>query len=170
MEGIEKLRAGELGRLHYARTWYNNRRTSIGRGKQVAPPAWLNYELWQGPAPTRPYKDNLLHYNWHWHWHWGNGELGNNGVHALDVARWGMGVDFPIRVSSGAARFRYEDDQETPDTQLVTYEFPKCIISWEGLSWSPLGFDQTMFGVSFHGEEGSMVIDGNGYRSYDMRN
>jgi predicted dehydrogenase len=170
-EGIQKLHDGELGRLMYARSWYNNKRGSIGTGKQVQVPEWLNYELWQGPAPERPFKDNLVHYNWHWHWHWGNGELGNNGVHALDVARWGMQVDYPIRVTSSGGRYRYEDDQETPDTHMVAFDFPgKKTITWEGLSWSPLGQLYEGFGVSFHGEKGTMLILGNGYKILNLSN
>ena len=170
IEAIDKLHQGEIGRVLYARTWYNNRRPPIGEGQQVPAPSWLNYDLWQGPAPEKPYKDNIVHYNWHWHWHWGNGELGNNGVHALDVARWGMDVDYPTRVVSGGGKFRHEDSQQTPDTHMVTYEFDKGMITWEGLSWSPLGPYQDMFGMSFHGDNGSLVITGSGYTIYDMYN
>jgi predicted dehydrogenase len=169
-EGIQKIHEGELGKVRYARTWYNNRRGSIGTGKQSAAPDWLDFNLWQGPATDQPFKDNIVHYNWHWHWHWGNGELGNNGIHALDVARWGLQVEFPKRVVSAGGRYRYDDDQETPDTQNVAFEFDDCQISWEGLSCSPLGFENSMFGISFHGDEGSLVIDGGGWRTYDMRN
>lgn len=171
VEAIEKLRAGELGKLHYARAWYNNRRPSIGHGKQVDPPAYLNWELWQGPATEKPYKDNLVHYNWHWHWHYGNGELGNNGVHALDVARWGMQADYPIRVTTGGGKYRHDDDQETPDTHVVTYDFPGSkSIMWEGLSWSTYGPGATQFGISFHGENGALVIVDSGYKVFDTRN
>src|SRR5262245_38205068 len=117
IEAINKVHAGEIGPVHYSRTWYNNNRPSIGYGKPAPPPSWLNWELWQGPAPERPYLSNgqgkaqdvYVHYNWHWHWHWGNGELGNNGIHALDVARWGLGVDYPIRVASGGGKYRHDD-------------------------------------------------------------
>lgn len=170
-EAIAKIHAGEIGPVHYARAWYNNRRPNIGHGVVETPPAWLNWTLWQGPAPERPYKNNLVHYNWHWHWHYGNGELGNNGVHALDVARWGLGVDYPTEVTSGGGKYRHDDDQETPDTHLVTYSFPqKKTMSWEGLSWSPLGSMANQFGVSFHGEEGSIVIVDSGYKVFDMKN
>jgi predicted dehydrogenase len=170
VEGIKKVHDGELGKVLYSRTWYNNRRSSIGYGKQTDPPAWLDWELWQGPAPRRPYKDNVVHYNWHWHWHWGNGELGNNGVHAIDVARWGLQVDFPDRVTAGGGKYRHDDDQETPDTMMVTYDFPnQTSITWEGLSWSPLGPHDSRFGISLHGTEGSMVIRGGGYVQYDMQ-
>lgn len=179
MEGIKRLHAGEIGRVLYARTWYNNRRPSIGHGKPATPPTWLNWELWQGPAPERPYlstgsgaaNDSIVHYNWHWRWHWGNGELGNNGVHALDVARWGLDADYPIRVTSGGGKYRHDDDQETPDTHIVTYNFAggKSII-WEGLSWSPYGNGGSGFGISFHGEEATLVVDGSGYKILDPNN
>ncbi|WP_372898530.1 Gfo/Idh/MocA family protein [Stieleria sp.] len=171
VEAVEKIHGGAIGKALYCRTWYNNRRGRIGFGKPAEVPAWLDWRLWQGPAPDRPFKDNLVHYNWHWHWHWGNGELGNNGVHGLDVARWGMQVDFPNRVTAGGGKYRHEDDQETPDTMMVTYDFADGkTITWEGLSWSPLGPHDSGFGVSFHGTEGSIVIRGSGYTQYDIRN
>jgi predicted dehydrogenase len=168
IQAMDKIRQGEIGTVRYARCWYANRRPTIGHGKHTAVPEWLNFDLWQGPAPRRPYKDNLLHYNWHWHWHWGNGELGNNGVHALDLARWGMGVDFPSRVTSAGGRYRFDDDQETPDTHVVTFEFQDRAIMWEGLSCSPLGPDGTAFGVSFHGDKGTMKLFDSGYQIFDM--
>ena len=122
------------------------------------------------PRARSSFQSNLIHYNWHWHWHWGNGELGNNGVHALDVARWGMQVEFPTRVTAGGGKYRHEDDQETPDTMMVTYDFPEGkTITWEGLSWSPLGPHDSGFGLSFHGTEGSIVVRGSGYTQYDMK-
>ncbi len=170
VEAIDKIHAGEIGRVLYARTWYNNRRPSIGHGKATAVPDWLDWRMWQGPAPDRPFKDNVVHYNWHWHWHWGNGELGNNGVHAIDVARWGLDVTYPIRVTAGGGKYRHDDDQETPDTMMVTYDFPeKKTITWEGLSWSPLGPRESGFGVSFHGTEGSLVIRGADYTIFDSK-
>ena len=177
IEGIAKLHKGDLGRVLYARTWYNNRRPSIGHGKEASVPAWLDWSLWQGPAPERPFLDNIVHYNWHWRWHWGNGELGNNGVHALDVARWGLGVDYPTTVVSAGAKARHDDDQETPDTHAATYTFagksaadPTRTITWEGLSWSPYGPGGSGFGVTFHCDNGTLSIGEDGFTVYDDRN
>lgn len=170
VEAMEKIRAGAIGRVLYARTWYNSRRPSIGKGQVTAPPAGLDFELWQGPAPEQPYRDNLVHYNWHWHWHWGNGELGNNGIHSLDVARWALGVDYPKRVTALGGKYRHDDDQQTPDTMMVTYEFGDATITWEGLSWSPYGPGGAGYGMSFHGDQGTLVIDDPGYRLLDLQN
>lgn len=170
LEAIEKIRSGVLGRALLARGWYNNGRKTIGHGRRGPVPAWLNYELWQGPAPERPFRDNLVHYNWHWFWHWGTGELGNNGIHSLDVCRWGLGVDYPQRVTSGGGKYRWDDDQETPDTHVATFDFGDRSITWEGRSWSKRGFEDSDFGIAFYGEKGSMVIEGGNYRLYDTDN
>jgi predicted dehydrogenase len=167
IEAIEEVRKGTIGRAYLAQSWYLNNRSSIGRGKEASVPAALDYELWQGPAPPRPFHTNYLHYNWHWFWHWGNGELGNNGIHMLDLCRWGLGVDYPIHVSSTGGRYRFQDDQETPDTHLVAFDFPgRKTITWTGLSCNRLpagkGAD-----VMFVGENGTLTIDGNGYKVYD---
>ncbi|MBU6400290.1 MAG: Gfo/Idh/MocA family oxidoreductase [Verrucomicrobia bacterium] len=169
LEAIERLRGGALGRVLFARAWYTATRPSISHGKVAPVPAWLDYSLWEGPAPERPYRDNLIHYNWHWFWHWGTGELGNNGVHALDVCRWGLGVDCPTRVSAGGGKYRWDDDQETPDTQVVTFDFGRSSIVYEGRSWSHRGFEGSMFGLAFYGEQGSLVSDGSSYIIYDAQ-
>ena len=167
-QAIAKLREGVIGKVYHARCWYDNTRPSIGDGVVADVPKELNYELWQGPAPHRPYKSNVVHYNWHWRWHWGNGELGNNGVHTLDLCRWGMGVDYPDRVSSSGGRYHYDDDQETPDTHTVGFEFDGVgEITWQGKScnrYSRGGF------VTFYGTQGAMELDSNGkHRIYDQR-
>ncbi len=167
VEAMEALRAGELGKVFFARAWYTNHRGTIGHGKKAPAPDWLDYQLWQGPAPDRPFQDNLIHYNWHWFWHWGTGELGNNGIHALDLARWGLGVECPQRVTCGGNRYHYQDDQETPDICVATFDFGDKAIAWEGQSCDPRGFEGAKFGVSFYGENGSMVI-ADKCRIYDL--
>ena len=132
IEAIEKIHSGAIGKVLFARGWYRNHRQSIGHGTLVSVPEWLDYKLWQGPAPERPYKNNVVPYSWHWFWHWGTGELGNNGVHALDVCRWGLDVEFPKRVTSGGGKYRHDDDQETPDTHTATFDFGDRSILWKG--------------------------------------
>jgi predicted dehydrogenase len=172
VEAIGLLHEGVIGRVYYAAAFYNNNRPSIGVGKPAPVPANIDYELWQGPAPRKPFRDNYLHYNWHWFWHWGNGELGNNGVHTLDVCRWGLGVDYPTHVTSTGGRYRFQDDQETPDTNVVAFTFPGGkTASWEGLSCNrkPNPTNAPSGEVTFHGEKGSLAISGGGYAIYDEK-
>ena len=167
IESIERVRAGEIGKVLVSRGWYTAARKSIGHGKPAPVPAGLDYALWQGPAPEREYRDNVVHYNWHWFWNWGTGELGNNGIHSLDLCRWGLGVDFPRRVVAGGGKYFFDDDQETPDTHTVTYDFgDKCII-WEGRNWHPRGLEDSTFGYAFYGDQGALVCDGKTYRVFD---
>lgn len=168
IEAIEQLHAGVIGRVYLAQSYYTNHRPTIGRGKEAPAPEGLNYDLWQGPAPRKVFRTNYLHYNWHWFWHWGNGELGNNGVHMIDLCRWGLGVDYPVHVTSSGGRYRYDDDQETPDTHVVAFDFvSKQTITWEGLSCND---HPTKRGeVIFYGEKGSLAIAGSGYTIYDPK-
>ena len=171
IEAMSKLHSGVIGRPYFAKTWYTNNRKSIGIGKEASVPSWLDYELWQGPAPRLPYKDNIIHYNWHWFWHWGTGEALNNGVHTIDVARWGLNAEFPTRVTSAGGRYRFKDDWQTPDTQVITLEFNNnTSISWEGRSCNGGNIEGTSVGVIFYGDTGSLFVDGNGYTIYDLEN
>ncbi len=159
-EAMEKLHGGAIGKVHLARCYYNNLRGSIGTGAEAKVPDGLDYELWQGPAPRKPYRDNYLHYNWHWFWHWGGGELANNGVHGLDICRWGMAVDYPTRVVSSGGRYWFQDDQETPDTQSVCFEFEgNKQITWDSLSCNK---HAPGFFCCFYGDAGTMEVQENG--------
>jgi predicted dehydrogenase len=166
-EVIQRVHSGDIGNVVFARGWYNANRKPIGHGKPAAVPSWLNYDLWQGPAPERPYQDNLIHYNWHWFWNWGTGELGNNGIHSLDICRLGLKVDYPTRVTAGGGKYFFHDDQETPDTQVVTWDYGDKAITWEGRNWHHHGFEGSTFGIAFYGDKGSLVTDGHEYKVYD---
>lgn len=171
-DAVKKLREGAIGKVCFARGWYTNQRASIGKGKEITPPASLNFDLWQGPAPRRKYRDNLVHYNWHWFWHWGTGEALNNGTHELDVIRWGLGVDYPVKVVSGGGRFHFQDDWETPDTQTITFNFANNTgCTWEGRSCNRFESEGSGRGVIFYGDQGTLeYVSGNSYKIYDKEN
>ncbi len=167
-QGIEQLRNGIIGRVYMAKTWYTNARKSTFLTPGTVP-TWLDYDLWQGPAPRVPYKDGLIHYNWHWFWHWGTGEALNNGTHEVDVALWGLGVDFPTRVTSVGGRYHFKDDWETPDTQVVSMDFPGRIsLVWESRSSNGRKIEGADRGIIFYGENGSLDTGDDSYKVYDL--
>src|SRR5215210_1072282 len=116
-DAIAALHAGAIGEVRFARAFYYNARAAIGQGAQKAPPE-IDLDLWQGPVPNEGGREikPFVHYDWHWLWHWGNGEMGNNGIHTLDVLRWGLQVEYPQRVTYNGGRYWFEDRQQTPDT------------------------------------------------------
>lgn len=169
---ISRLHRGDIGRVYFARGWYVNNRKTIGKGTKVPVPDRLNFDLWQGPAPRRDYRSNLVPYNWHWFWHWGTGEALNNGTHELDVIRWGLGVDYPSKVVSAGGRFAFNDDWETPDTQTITYNFPNnTAATWEGRSCNAYNSEGAGRGVIFYGDNGTIDYPGgNSFTVYDYAN
>jgi predicted dehydrogenase len=170
IEAMQLIRDGVIGRPYLARAWYANTRGSIGRGKVIPTPANLDYELWQGPAPRTPYRDNVIHYNWHWFRRWGTGEICNNGTHEIDVARRALGVEFPSRVSSAGGRYHFDDDWEFTDTQEVVFEFAdgKTLI-WQGQSCNGTQTLGRGRGTQVLGTDGSIVLDRDGYVHYDVK-
>ena len=170
IEVMQAIREGAIGRPYLARAWYANTRGTIGRGKTVPVPSNLDYELWQGPAPRTPYRDNVIHYNWHWFRRWGTGEICNNGTHEIDMARWALGVDYPTRVSSAGGRFHFNDDWEFTDTQEVVFEFEDGrTLIWQGQSCNGVQTYGRGRGMQVIGTSGSIVLDRDGYVQYDVK-
>jgi predicted dehydrogenase len=140
LEGIKRMREGLIGDVYMARGLCFKWRDTIGR-KPVEPvPPGVHYDLWTGPAPLKPFTHNRFHYNWHWIWDTGNGDFGNQGIHELDVARWGLGVKFPNRISAMGAHVMFDDDQQTPNVLNVAYEFnmpggKKRLLEFEVRHW-----------------------------------
>ena len=168
-QAIRDIRNGVIGDTLYAKAWYANNRKSIGKGKEGPVPTHLNYELWQGPAPRTPYRDNVIHYNWHWFWRWGTGEVLNNGTHEIDICRWALNVNFPEKVTSEGGRFYFDDDWEFYDTQTVTYDYAgNRRIVWEGLSCSGMLTNGQGRGTIIHGTKGSIMLTRNEYTLFDL--
>ena len=166
-EAVGHVHSGAIGKVAFARAWHFRKREPIGRGKVGPVPEGVDYAMWQGPAPDRPFMANRFHYNWHWFWNWGTGELGNNGIHCVDVCRWGLKVDAPIAVSSGGGKYILDDDQEVPDTQFVTWDFPEASLVYEHRMWSERPLEGADFGMAFYGENGTVLIDSKGWRVED---
>ncbi len=171
-KAFELLREGVIGDIYMGRGLIYGRRDSIGFKQAKEPPKWLHWDLWKGPAPDQPYHENLVHYNWHWFWDFGNGEIGNNGSHCLDVVRWGMNRGLPSKVYSAGGRFGYKDQAQTPNTQTTTYTYDDgTIIECEvrGLYTNPEAFG-IRWGAMFYGSKGYMAIDDSKYEIYMGRN
>ncbi len=138
-EAKQRLREGVIGDVYMARGLCFKWRDTIGRAKEEPVPAGVEYDLWTGPAPVKPFTRNRFHYNWHWQWDYGNGDLGNQGCHQLHAARWAMGVRYPTKISSMGDHFMFDDDQETPNTQVATFEFEdggkKKVLVFEVRHW-----------------------------------
>ncbi len=169
-EIVDKIHNGSIGRAYYAFAWYANVRQSIGIGKPAAVPAQLNWDLWQGPAPRREYRDNVQPYNWHWFKIWGTGETLNNGTHEVDVCRWALGVDLPSSVSASGGRYHFKgDDWQFYDTLMTTYNYPDKMLAWEGRCCEGMKYYGRDRGSSIMGTEGSVIVDRDGYEVYDLK-
>ncbi len=169
IEAIQKIHDGLIGTPYFGKGWYSNTRKSIGVGKVISVPAQLDWDLWQGPAPRRPYTDNIHPYNWHWFKLYGTGETLNNGTHEIDVCRWAMGVDYPQRITSSGGRYHFKDDWQFYDTLVTSFDYGDKLISWEGKCCNGTQYYGRDRGSTIMGTTGSMLIDGGGYEVYDLK-
>jgi predicted dehydrogenase len=169
IEIVDKIHNGLIGRAYYAKAWYSNVRKSIGIGKDAPVPAQLDWDLWQGPAPRQPYKDNVQPYNWHWFKIWGTGETLNNGTHEVDVCRWALGVDFPNRITSSGGRYQFKDDWQFYDTLVTSFEYDDKLIDWEGKCCQGMRFYNRDRGSTIMGTTGTVLVDRDGYEIYDLK-
>jgi predicted dehydrogenase len=163
-EAIEALHGGVIGRTRFGRAFYYNdttKRGVVGKNARRGV-ADLDWNLWQGPVPDDGQRDmkSYVHYDWHWLWHWGNGELGNNGVHCLDILRWGLRADYAERITYLGNRYWFEDEQETPDTGTAVYDFgEKGGCEWVQSSCHPRPAEVPRAEIMFYGEGGTMGIN-----------
>jgi predicted dehydrogenase len=160
-DAIEYARSGKIGKVEVARGLCYKRRPSIGKGMPAPPPANVDYNLWLGPAQYRPYQENTFHYNWHWLWDTGNGDLGNQGIHQMDVARWGLGKSIlPVSAIGLGGRFGYEDDGQTPNTHLSILDYGDSQVIFEVRGLPTKDYRGAMVGNVFHGTDGYVVLTG----------
>ncbi|MFT5466342.1 MAG: putative dehydrogenase [Verrucomicrobiales bacterium] len=166
---IQKLHEGIIGKPLFSRAAYLGQRPGIKKGKPAPVPDSIDYDIWLGPCPDFPYKDNLIPYNWHWHWHFGGGEMANNGVHSLDIVRWALQAEKPpLRVSYVGNRYHYDDDQETPDTGCAVYDFEEYGGQWEQSSCHRIKPENRPF-VTVSCEGGLASFDSNTAKFYDLQ-
>ena len=176
IEAVRRLREGLIGEVYMAKGLCFKRRKSIGTTAVSAVPPGVDYDIWLGPAQPYEFKRNRFHYNWHWHWAFGNGDIGNQGVHEMDVARWGLGIDhLPEHAFSAGGHFVYDDDQETPNTQHATFDYGGRMLQFEvrGLITGgecrlleDSGGGNHTIGVVFFGSDGFLTVSNQGYRTY----
>ncbi len=168
---VDYVASGKLGKVCLIKAWMCQVRPSIGNPADSAPPRGVDYDRWLGPAQLRPFNINRFHYNWRFFWDYGNSELGNQGVHMLDVAIWGIqklrGVQncLPRRVSGASGIYWLKDAKEVPDTQTLTYDYGDLMLVWELRSFGkqdPL--EGTEAGTAFYGTAGTLIVDGEGWR------
>jgi predicted dehydrogenase len=160
-EAVQLLRKGIIGKVYMSRGLVYRWRPSIGqKPDEPAPPAWLNWDIWQGPVQERKFSKRLVHYNWHWHWDYGNGDVGNQGIHETDMCMWGLDVGLPERITSMGDKFLFDDDKETPETQTSLYHYPKQhkMIQFEVRHWCTNDEQGVGVGNIFYGSEGYMLI------------
>ncbi len=176
IEAVQRLREGVIGELYMAKGLCFKRRQSIGGASASPVPPGVDYDIWLGPAQPREFTQNRFHYNWHWHWAFGNGDIGNQGVHQMDVARWGLGLDhLPRHAYSTGGHYVYDDDQETPNTQHATFDYGDRMLQFEvrglvtggecGLLEDSGGGRNTI-GVLFFGSDGYLTVGNRGYQTY----
>jgi predicted dehydrogenase len=172
IRAMQLLQDGAIGKVYAAKGLCFKRRKSIGVTPAEPVPAGIDWDQFLGPAPMRPFTKNRFAYNWHWFWDTGNGDLGNQGVHQMDICRWGLGVEMPQSVVSTGGKYVYEDDQETPNTQLATYDYGgrEIIFEVRGLPSGPEGGVPVKGGNTvgnlFLGSDGWMWNDGSGFQVY----
>jgi predicted dehydrogenase len=179
-EAIQRIHEGEIGEVLVAKAWNSQRRGTIGKTPPSEPPAHLDFDQWVGPAPKTPYRSNLLHAVWRWWRDFGCGDIGNDGVHDIDVALWGLGVTtHPSTVSCLGGKYFFDDDQQFPDTQYAVFEYPvegvprgrKKQFIFEQRIWSPYVQDGYENGAAFYGTNGVMILGHTaGWRLYGPRN
>jgi predicted dehydrogenase len=155
---VELAHSGKIGKVVAVKAFDVQLRANIGHKENAPPPAGVDYETWLGVAPFVPFNENHFHYKWHWHWNFGTGDMGNDGVHQLDQARWALGADLPSEISGMGRKLFFDDDQRTPDTMNISFAYPDRVLIWEMRIWNPYGMANQENGVEVYGSAGMIQI------------
>lgn len=166
---IQQIHDGLIGEAYMGKAWYANTRGSMGYGKPAPAPDYLDWDLWQGPAPRHEYMNNVHPYNWHWLLRYGTGETLNNGTHEVDIARWALGVEFPDVVTAIGGRYQDKDDWQFYDTLVTDFRYPGKTLTWEGRCCNGMRLYDRDRGCVIYGSKGSVVIDRGGYDVFDWK-
>ena len=172
MRAMELLHGGAIGKIYLAKGLCYKRRPSIGHKEDSPVPAGLNWDIFLGPAPMRPFNELRFKYNWHWFWDTGNGDIGNQGIHEMDVARWGLGRDLPMGTVSTGGKYVYHDDQETPNTQIATFNYGDAELMFEvrgmmsGTEATITPAGTNVVGDIYLGENGYLSTDHKGFQIF----
>src|SRR5689334_6561093 len=176
-EAIDRIRSGEIGEVLVSKAWNSQLRRSIGKTQPTNPPSNLDFDAWLGPAASVPYRTNLLHGVWRWWYDFGCGDIGNDGVHDIDVALWGLGVEtHPSTITALGGKYFFDDDQEWPDTQTVVFEWPdvagkKRQMIYEQRIWTPYKMEGYENGCAFYGTRGMFLVGhSEGWKLFGERN
>ena len=167
-EAREFVKSGALGKVITGRAWETGRSGAVKLAADSAPPDGLDYNLWQGPSPERAYNKTIVEGAWRWMFDYGTGDLGNDGVHRIDYCRYVMGLDtFPDAISASGGKFFFDDDQQWPDTQMVTYDYPGHVIQYEMRLWSKPKLFGAGEGAVIYGENGWMQLTNTSWKAFD---
>jgi predicted dehydrogenase len=164
IEAAEIIKSGKLGKVSLARAWaFLDWLPSIGHVPDGNPPAGVDYEFWLGPAPERHFNQNRFHFNFRWFWDYAGGLMTDWGVHLLNMAEMAMPADSPKSVTSCGGKFIFDDDSETPDSQVTVYDFPTYQLIWEHRAGLNNGLNNRSWGVEWHGTEGNIILNDTGW-------
>ena len=177
---VEYLKSGVLGNVRMAKAWESARQGAVAKVPDSEPPPGVDFDTWLGPAPKRPFNRNRFHGNWRWYFDYGTGDLGNDGVHRLDLARWFLGVAVaakgkelpavPRAVSAFGGKYYFDDAQEWPDTLMVTCDFAGgFLLTYEMRIWTPYPLHDEGEGAMILGDEGYVVIGNGRWRHFDPK-
>lgn len=167
-EAAQYVRSGAMGKVIFGKAWETDHSGAVKLAENSTPPSELDYELWQGPSPERPFNESIVGGAWRWLFDYGTGDLGNDGVHRIDYCRYVMGLDtMPTAISCSGGKYFFEDDQQWPDTMLINYEYPQHLLQYEMRLWSRPKLHGATEGAAIYGENGWMLITNTTWKAYD---